>query len=228
MTGEHVFVEQPVKLSSNRKGAIAEAELAAAAIRIGIPVLKPLAEHGRYDLAFDLGDGILRVQCKWGSLKKDVVVVRTSSSYYSPTRGYVKTTYAKNEVDAIGVYCAEMDRCYVLPIALFEDRSQVILRLSGTKNNQRAALNWAADYELGAVAQLAERLNGIQEAGGSSPPSSTRIPNPDHVEVGAHEFRNRFGWYMQRAAGGERLLITRRNKPFARLLPPDTPQSGWP
>jgi prevent-host-death family protein len=38
--------------------------------------------------------------------------------------------------------------------------------------------------------------------------------------VGAHEFRNRFGWFMQRAAAGERFLVTRRNKPFARLLPP--------
>ena len=45
------------------------------------------------------------------------------------------------------------------------------------EDNQRAALNWAADYELGAVAQLAERLSGTQEVGGSSPPSST--PNPE-------------------------------------------------
>jgi PD-(D/E)XK endonuclease len=52
-------------LSTNRKGAIAEAEIAAAAVRLGIPVLRPIQEHGRYDLAFEVGDRILRVQCKW-------------------------------------------------------------------------------------------------------------------------------------------------------------------
>ena len=38
--------------------------------------------------------------------------------------------------------------------------------------------------------------------------------------MGAHEYRNRFGWYMERAAAGESFLITRRGKPYARLSPP--------
>jgi prevent-host-death family protein len=40
--------------------------------------------------------------------------------------------------------------------------------------------------------------------------------------VGAHNFRERFGWYLERAAAGDELLITRRGKPYARLLPPAT------
>ncbi|TML79275.1 MAG: type II toxin-antitoxin system prevent-host-death family antitoxin [Actinobacteria bacterium] len=35
--------------------------------------------------------------------------------------------------------------------------------------------------------------------------------------VGAHEFRNRFGWYMERAAAGEEIVVTRRGKPHLRL-----------
>ena len=42
-------------LTSNDKGNIAEAAIALEAIKLGIDVLKPVAEHGRYDLAFDLG-----------------------------------------------------------------------------------------------------------------------------------------------------------------------------
>jgi prevent-host-death family protein len=42
---------------------------------------------------------------------------------------------------------------------------------------------------------------------------------PGSVEVGAHEFRNHFGWYMERAAAGEEILIKRRGKPHARLGP---------
>ncbi len=178
-----------------------------------------MAEHGRYDLAFDLGSEVLRVQCKWGGLKGDVISVSTVGSYHSPTRGYVRSTYASSEIDAIGVYSGEVDRCYFLPISLFEHQTQVFLRLAEPKNNQRAALNWAADYELGAIAQSAERLRGTQEVAGSNPASST-AENDGYVVVGAHEFRNRFGWFMQRAAAGEHFLVTRRNKPFARLVPP--------
>ena len=48
------------------------------------------------------------------------------------------------------------------------------LRLGPTKNNQAKKLKWAADYRLGAVAQLEERLAGSQKVRGSSPLSSTQ------------------------------------------------------
>lgn len=43
------------------------------------------------------------------------------------------------------------------------------------------------------------------------------------ITVGAHEYRNHFGWYMERAAAGETFLVTRRGKPYARLMPPADP-----
>jgi prevent-host-death family protein len=45
-------------------------------------------------------------------------------------------------------------------------------------------------------------------------------------EVGAHDFRNHFGYYMERAAAGEEILVTRRGKPHARLGPPAASQPG--
>jgi PD-(D/E)XK nuclease superfamily protein len=68
---------------SNHKGNIAEAAIAAAAIKLGIDVIKPLVEHTRYDLIFDLRPRLLRVQCKWAPLKGDVISVRLVSSYYT-------------------------------------------------------------------------------------------------------------------------------------------------
>jgi hypothetical protein len=50
-------------------------QIAAAAIELGVSVLKPMSEHGRYDLVFDLGERLLRVQCKWANRKGDVVSV---------------------------------------------------------------------------------------------------------------------------------------------------------
>jgi len=38
--------------------------------------------------------------------------------------------------------------------------------------------------------------------------------------VGAHEFRNHFGLYLEKAAGGGEILIERRGRPCARLVPP--------
>jgi prevent-host-death family protein len=55
--------------------------------------------------------------------------------------------------------------------------------------------------------------NGFESRPASSTPSGP-------TEVGAHEYRNHFGWYMERAAAGESFLITRRGKPYARLSPP--------
>jgi hypothetical protein len=136
---EHVFV-----YGRNQKGNVAEAAITAAAIKLGVDVIKPLVEHTRYDLIIDLRPRLLRVQCKWAPLKDDVV--------------------------------------------------------AAAQNGQRASLHWARDYELpGAVAQLGERRRGTPEATGSSPVSSTGQRVTTEIRVGAHEFRNLFGWYAERA-----------------------------
>lgn len=201
----------------NRKGNVAEAAIATSAIKLGLHVLKPLTEHSRYDLVFDLGSRLLRVQCKWAPLRRDVVVLNLAGYRYTPDGG-VRSTYSASEVDAVAAYCEELDRSFLVPIRLVDGRRALHLRLGPPRNGQRACLNWAADFEFdGAIAQLGERLRGTQEVAGSSPASST----PRGIEtVGAHEYRGRFGWYMERAAAGESFLITRRGKPYARLGPP--------
>ena len=51
----------------NHKGNVAEMAIAAAATKLGIDVSKPLVEHARYDLIFDIVGRLLRVQCKWAA-----------------------------------------------------------------------------------------------------------------------------------------------------------------
>jgi hypothetical protein len=124
------------------------------------------------------------------------------------------------EIDLLAVYCGGLDRCYLLSGEPYVGRRGIWLRLSPPLNGQRASINLAEDFEFaGAVAQLEERLNGIQEAGGSSPPSSTSPAPEDPLRkvVGAHEFRNHFGYFMERAAVGEEVLVTRRGKPLVTL-----------
>lgn len=221
---------------SNHKGNVAELAIATEAAKLGLSVLKPLTEHERYDLVLGIADRLLRVQCKWGARKGDVVCVRVSSCYHSPTRGYVKATYDPGEVDLIAVYCGELDSCYLLPASLVAGQGTIHLRLGPARNNQRAALNFAATYEFqGAVAQLEERLTGSQEAEGSSPSSSTpdlRTTIRDsfadrddfgelEATVGMDEFYAKLAQYVRRAEGGGEVEITRWGRPVARLCPPD-------
>ena len=159
-------------LTPGRKGAIAETAFAAHATRLGFDVYAPVAEGGRCDLILDTGPRLLRVQCKWGRRVRGVISVNLHT--FRRTRdGYVRTVYSASEVDAIGVYCAALDRCYLLPISLLDGRRGLHLRVDPSKNNQRSLVNWASDYELGAIAQLGERVTGSHEVAGSSPASST-------------------------------------------------------
>jgi prevent-host-death family protein len=206
-------------LSTNQKGGIAETAITAAAYALDIPVLRPVVEHARYDLAFEIGDRILRVQCKWGSLDKDGAVIKVSlqSNYLTPA-GYVRNSYTPDEIDLVAVYCGELRRCYLLPSSLACGRTSIFLRLAPPKNGQRACLNRAVDFEFeGAIAQLEERWRGTPEAAGSSPASSTSPPETLHV--GANQFRNHFGYYIERAADGHEVLVSRRGRPYVRVIP---------
>jgi PD-(D/E)XK endonuclease len=202
------------ELTPTEKGAIAEAKIYAAAVEAGIAVSRPLSEGSRYDLIFDVGSRLLRVQCKWANRKGDVIVVRTRTSRCTPS-GYIRSTYAAHEVDGIAAYCPEADACFYIPIEEIAGKAATHLRLLPTRNRQQAGVTMADRYQLGAVAQLGERLSGTQEAVGSSPISST--PPGADVVVGAHAFRERFGYWMELAAAGTDVVITRHGTRRVRL-----------
>ena len=209
-------------MDTNRKGAVAEAEIAAAA-RAGIPVLRPLSDHGRYDLAFEIGDRLWRVQCKWGAYRaeKGVIEVRVGASRCTPA-GYVLSTYSADEIDLLAVYRDALDSSYLLPAVRIAGQRVLSLRVQPTRNGQRACTNLAADFEFhGAVAQLGERAAGSRKVRGSSPLSSTRSAAPRQAAsqhlVGAHELRERFGYWMERAAAGDGVTVTRHGRPYVTI-----------
>jgi PD-(D/E)XK endonuclease len=208
--------------SSNHKGAVAEAMIAAHAIRLGIDVLAPMAEHTRYDLAFDLADRILRVQCKWGALDRDagIIRVRVGGCRHTPN-GYVLSSYSNDEIDAVAVYCEPLDKVFLVPVEVVAGKKQLHLRVAAARNNQVGAVNMASAYELGAVAQLGRASAWHAEGHGFESRQLHSREAPNEHEVGAHGFRERFGYWMDRAAAGEEILITRRGRRHARLGPPD-------
>jgi prevent-host-death family protein len=216
-------------LDNNAKGNIAEQAIRFEAAKLGVPFLQPVGEHYRWDLALDIGGRIWRVQCKWGSLSKDRAVIRVylSTSVCTPN-GYVRTAYSPDEVDLFAVYCSELDRSFLLPASLGCGRGGIWLRLTPPRNNQKSCVNLADDFAFeGAIAQLGERVHGMHEVAGSSPASST--PPPDvPVLVGSNPFRDRLGYWMDRVAAGDEIVITRRGKPRIRLSPAVIPPPHTP
>lgn len=166
-------------LTTNQKGAIAEAAIAKTAIELGIGVYAPYGDE-RCDLIFDLRPRLARVQCKWASRDGDVIVARLYSARRARD-GLVRRLYSCEEVDAFAIYAPATDKCYWLDAHEFDGRSQVLLRIAATRNNQADGVNWASDYEfaaklrplVGAVAQLGERRHGMPKARGSIPLRST-------------------------------------------------------
>jgi PD-(D/E)XK endonuclease len=154
-------------LTTDQKGAIAETAIAHEATKLGIEVYRPIAEGGRFDMIFLLGDELARVQCKWAARQGDVIVVKCYSCRRA-REGFRTRRYSPREIDAFAAYCPDVGRCYYLPMQTVADRHVVRLRLVPTRNNQDQLVNWARNYEFaatlaqhqGAVAQLGERRAG--------------------------------------------------------------------
>jgi nucleoid-associated protein YgaU len=166
-------------LTTNQKGALAEAAVVKEAAKLGVHVSLPVADT-RYDVILDVDGSLLRVQCKWAVRRGDVIVV-TCRTNRRGRDGFIPRSYEDGEIDAIAAYCADVDQCYLLPLRMSVRRTAVQLRLSPSRNNQRVRINWARDFEFGAklrelrgpIAQLGERVHGMHEAAGSSPAGST-------------------------------------------------------
>jgi hypothetical protein len=114
-------------LTTDQKGAIAEAAIALAAIKLGIDVYRPVAEGGRFDMIFVIDYRLLRVQCKWAPLYGDRVIIRCHSNRRA-REGLRRRFYTADEIDAFAAYCPDLDRCYFMPIGSFAARTQIILR----------------------------------------------------------------------------------------------------
>jgi hypothetical protein len=136
-------------LSSDQKGAVAEAAIAHAALELGIGVARPLGDQ-RYDLIFDLRARLVRVQCKWACRQRDVIVIRCYSSRRSAD-GFLRQVYGAEEVDAFAAYCADVGRCYFLPLDAVPPSGAVQLRLAPPLNKQRRRIRRAEEYELAAT-----------------------------------------------------------------------------
>jgi hypothetical protein len=133
-------------LTPSQKGGVAEAAITCAAIQLGLTVLRPLCEGRRYDVIVDLEPKLLRVQCKLARRIEGVLLVSLQTCRHTP-HGYVRTSYSAAEIDAVGIFSPELQRCFLIPIHEVSGRSSISLRLDPTGNNQARSIKWARDYD---------------------------------------------------------------------------------
>jgi hypothetical protein len=133
-------------LTPSQKGAVAEAAITAAAVELGLVVLRPVCEGHRYDIMFDFDPQVMRVQCKLARRHSGVLSVQLQTSRCTPA-GYIRTSYTAAEVDVIAAYSPEIHRSFLIPISEVSERRSVHLRLEPTKNNQAQRIKWARDYD---------------------------------------------------------------------------------
>src|SRR5690348_7517830 len=113
-------------LTPSQKGAIAETAFVHHATRLGLGAFRPCSEGERYDLILDRRPALIRVQCKWGTKNGDVVSAPLGTSRRGPS-GFIRGSYTPGEIDAFGIYCQAIDRCFLVPIDAIHSRRHLHL-----------------------------------------------------------------------------------------------------
>jgi hypothetical protein len=132
-------------MNSKSVGERSEAQVLAMLLKAGKVILVPFGDNQRYDLVIDDGGKFIRVQCKTGRIKKNVLCFPTCSSTLHRKNG--KKQGYKGEVELFGVYCPDNDKVYMIPVNDAPDRA-CSLRLKHDKNIKYAnSIKWAHDYE---------------------------------------------------------------------------------
>ena len=113
-----------------------------------LEVLQPLGDHLRYDLAYYLEETteLVHIQCKAGRYEADKGCIVFKNFNRSGGRG--KRRSYVGDAEYFGVYCAELDTVYLVPINIVPYAGEVHLRIQPTKNNQEKKVIWAKDYEI--------------------------------------------------------------------------------
>ena len=149
-----------MNLTPSQVGTRAEAAVAAALALAGHEVFLPaFGATSRIDLIVLVGGEARRVQCKTARLQAGCLMFRTCSNTANVPRSYT------GEVDDFGVYSPDLHQVFLVPnVGLPERRAS--LRLEHARNNQRAGLRWARDYQVDVPLPLLHASNPPEQREG--------------------------------------------------------------
>jgi PD-(D/E)XK endonuclease len=112
----------------------------AALLQAGQRPLLPFGDGYPYDIAFDDGGRLMRVQCKTGRLIKGAVCFPTSICVATTSIALTGMTSITSESIA-----RDTQQVYLVPVGDVPDRG-ANLRVEAPRNNQSKRVRWAKDY----------------------------------------------------------------------------------
>lgn len=140
-----------MELSKKTKGNISELKIALKLIEKGCTVSFPYGENCRYDMIADFDNVLYKIQVKTGRYENGHVLISLQSikSY----RNSLETTNVResyiDQVDYIGSYCPQLDKCYMISLEQFKHlKSSIMLRVDPARNNQQKGTIPAEQYEI--------------------------------------------------------------------------------
>jgi hypothetical protein len=156
-------------------GLRSETAILAELVHLGYLVLVPWGVNQRYDFAIDLGDRLLKAQCKTGRLRQGAIRFATSSVRCSRTAIYQRSY--EGEVDVFLVHCPQTAASYA--IAADEvGHSGCNLRVDPPANSQIKKIRWARDHLLGEGKAALDAL--------PPPPPDLVPPPPPELSLAAY------------------------------------------
>lgn len=134
--------------TTNRKGNISELKFRTRAVERGFNLYTPDFGDSRCDLVIEhpTTGTLYRIQIKTGRYRNGSIVFNTYSM--STENGKTTRKFYVGVVDYFGVYCPELDKCYLVPVRQIATQSGR-LRVDGDRDKQGTSPRlWAADFEL--------------------------------------------------------------------------------
>ncbi len=132
-------------MDTRSRGDIAEAAVLHTLTAAGVPILLPFGRFGPYDLVAEPRPGeFVRIQVKSGRRRAGSGCVEFNCC--ATDHGNGRGRYA-GRADVFAVHVHETADQFIVPVADAR-ASKMYLRLSPTRNNQRANVRWAADHRV--------------------------------------------------------------------------------
>tara|TARA_Y100000034_G_scaffold121644_1_gene166127 strand:+ start:529 stop:1020 length:492 start_codon:yes stop_codon:yes gene_type:complete len=134
----------PSHRTSKDKGDLSEVKIISRSVELGKSVLLPFGDNKRYDVAWDEGVKLVKIQCKTGRTRYGCVEFNSCS--ITTKNGRPVSVPYTGDADYFGVYSPELDKTYLVPVKGCP-KGKVTLRYKPTKNNQKKGIRWAKDFK---------------------------------------------------------------------------------
>jgi hypothetical protein len=140
-----------MELTQKQKGNLSEMKIAAKLMEYGYTVCFPYGENTRFDLIFECNSKLYKVQVKTGRYDEQTETItiscRSNKCYINLESTENRSQDYKNDVDYIGTYCPQLDKCYMIPINVC-GKAQLNLRVGNSQKTNQHGTNYASHYQI--------------------------------------------------------------------------------